>query len=132
MRLKQPFTYFYFIEADNTTVGAIRVVDKQEVGKAKRISPLFVMPENRNRGFAQIAIQLVEEIHGSLDWELDTILQEKGNCHLYEKLGYHQTGKTEVINDKMTLVFYKKNSEKKTLLNGSDNNDSRRIMERIL
>ena len=24
---------------------------------------------------------------------LDTILQEKGNIHLYEKLGYHQTGR---------------------------------------
>lgn len=43
------------------------------------------------------------------EWELDTILQEKGNCHLYEKLRYHQTGKTEVINDKLTVVFYKRN-----------------------
>ena len=93
---------------DGTTVGAIRVIDKQEVGKAKRISPIFVMPEYRDRGLAQKALQLVEEIHGSLDWELDTILQEKGNCHLYEKLGYRQTGKTEVVNDKMTLVFYRK------------------------
>ena len=24
------------------------------------------------------------------------------------KMGYHQTGKTEMINDKLTLVFYKK------------------------
>lgn len=108
MRLKQPFTYYYFIEADNTTAGAIRVVDKQEAGKAKRISPIFVMPEYRNKGLAQKAIQLAEEIHGSSDWELDTILQEKGNCYLYEKMGYHQTGKTEIINDKLTLVFYKK------------------------
>lgn len=32
----------------------------------------------------------------------------RGNCYLYEKLGYHQTGKTEIINDKMTIVFYEK------------------------
>lgn len=108
MRLNQPFTYYYFIEADNTTVGAIRVVDKHEAGKAKRISPIFIMPDYRNNGLAQKVMQLAEEIHGCSNWELDTILQEKGNCYLYEKMGYHQTGKTEVINEKMTLVFYKK------------------------
>lgn len=108
MRLKQPFTYYYFIKVDNRDVGAIRIVDKKEPGKAKRISPVFIQAEYRNKGYAQKAIQLAEEIHGSSDWELDTILQEQGNCHLYEKMGYHQTGKTEAINDKLTLVFYKK------------------------
>lgn len=107
-RLKQPYTYYYYIEVDDTIVGAIRVVDRQEEGKSKRISPIFVMPEYRNKGFAQRAILLAEKLHGSYDWELDTILQEKGNCYLYEKMGYHQAGKTEKINDKLTLVFYKK------------------------
>lgn len=107
-RLNQPFTYYYFILVDKVTVGAIRVIDKHEYGVTKRISPIFVMQEYRSKGFAQKAIRLAEEKHGSSDWELDTILQEKGNCHLYEKMGYHQTGKTKVINEKMTLVFYKK------------------------
>lgn len=110
MRLNQPFTYYYWIETENKTIGAIRIVDKKETGKSKRISPVFVMAEYRNKGFAQKAMQLAEEIHGDSNWELETILQEKGNCYLYEKMGYHQTGKTEVINEKMTLVFYKKSS----------------------
>lgn len=38
MKLKQPFTYYYFIMADNIAVGAIRVVDKRVEGTAKRIS----------------------------------------------------------------------------------------------
>ena len=109
MRLNQSFTYYYFIEANGRIVGAVRVVDQQEEGTAKRISPIFIMKEYRNKGYAQKAIQLVEEIHGSSNWELDTILQEKGNCYLYEKMGYHQTGKTETINNKLTLVFYRKN-----------------------
>ena len=108
MRLNQPFTYYYYIKVDSTKVGAIRVVDKLEAGQAKRISPIFIMPEYRNKGFAQKAIQLAEEIHGFSKWELDTILQEKGNCYLYEKMGYYQTGKTEKINENLTLVFYKK------------------------
>lgn len=108
MRLNQPFTYYYYIKVGDNKVGAIRVIDKLEDGKAKRISPIFVLPEYRNRGYAQKAIGLAEEIHGSSNWELSTILQEKGNCHLYEKMGYYQTGTAEKINDNLTLVFYKK------------------------
>lgn len=77
MRLEQPFTYYYFIMIDDAKVGAIRVVDKKEE-KAKRISPIFIMEEYRNKGYAQIAINLAEEIHGRSNWELDTILQEDG------------------------------------------------------
>ena len=67
------------------------------------------MKECRGRGYAQKAIQLAEEIHGSSNWELDTILQEKGNCYLYEKMGYRQTGVTKTINEWMTIVYYSKN-----------------------
>lgn len=108
MRLNQPFTFYYFIEADDIAVGAIRVIDKHKRGEAKRISPIFIMAEYRNKGYAQKALQLVEELHGRSNWELDTILQEKGNCYLYEKMGYHPTGKTEIVNTKFTLVSYKK------------------------
>lgn len=107
-RLSQSFTYFYFICLDDQKIGAVRVVDKKEDGKRKRISPISILPQYRGKGYAQRAIQLCEEIHGEQDWELDTILQEKGNCHLYEKMGYHQTGKIKQINEKLTLVFYEK------------------------
>ena len=108
MRLNQKFTYYYLLQSEGEIVGAIRVVDKQEDGKRKRISPLFILPKFWNLGLAQRAILAVEKIHGTTGWELDTILQEKGNCHLYEKMGYRATGKQEQINEKMTLVFYEK------------------------
>lgn len=107
-RLKQPFTYYYLILDGTAEVGAIRVVDKKEPGTPKRISPIFILKEYRGRGYAQEAIHLAEQLHGSAHWALDTILQEKGNCHLYEKLGYRRTGKQEAVNDRMTLVFYEK------------------------
>ena len=66
------------------------------------------MPEFQGKGIAQKAIRLCEEMHGNENWELDTILQESKNCHLYEKMGYRQTGKTEVINERLTLTFYDK------------------------
>ena len=99
---------YALIQADGETVGAIRVVDKKETGKNKRISPLFILPEYQGRGLAQQAMLEAERIHGGGGWELDTILQEKGNCHLYEKMGYRQTGKMKKINDRLTLVFYEK------------------------
>lgn len=107
-RLKQPFTYFYFILCDGETVGAIRVIDRKKQDVLKMISPIFVMPKYRNRGIAQRAISEAERLHGDTGWELNTILQEKGSCHLYEKLGYHRTGETWAVNGRMTLVYYEK------------------------
>ena len=106
-RFEQPFTTYYFIMADEERVGIIRVVDKRD-GSRKRISPLCIMPAHRNKGYAQQAIREVEKIYGSSHWCLDTILQEKGNLHLYEKLGYHRTGRIEKINGRMDIVFYEK------------------------
>ena len=106
-RYRQPWTTYYFIVAEDEVVGAIRVVDKKD-GSRKRISPIWIMQEYRNKGYAQSAITAVEQIYGSENWCLDTILQEKGNLHLYEKMGYHQTGKIEKINDLMDIVFYEK------------------------
>lgn len=106
-RLKQPEKYFYMIQLDGQAVGAVRVVDLGDENR-KRISPIFILPEFRNMGIAQKTIKAIEEIHGSKNWELDTIMQEKGNCHLYEKMGYRTTGETKIINDKLTLVFYQK------------------------
>lgn len=107
-RLRQDFTFYYFICIGQQKVGAIRIIDKKENGKNKRISPIFVLPEFQGKGIAQRAIRLCEKMHGNGNWELDTILQEPKNCYLYEKMGYRQTGKTTVINERLTLTFYEK------------------------
>ncbi len=106
-RFEQPWTVYYFIVAGNKNVGAIRIVDRKD-GSRKRISPIWIMPEYRNKGYAQAAITAAEQIHGSRHWCLDTILQEAGNLHLYEKMGYHRTGRIDKINDRMDIVFYEK------------------------
>ena len=101
-------SFYYFISDSGVNVGVIRIIDKND-GSRKRISPIWIMPEHRNKGYAQAAIKEAERIHGADNWSLDTILQEKGNLHLYEKLGYHRTGKIEKINDRMDIVYYEKN-----------------------
>ena len=99
--------FYYFIVIDGKVVGAIAINDKKD-GSKKKIAPLYILPEFQNRGYAQLAIKEVEKIHGKDNWRLDTILEEKGNCHLYEKFGYKQTGKFEKISDSQTIVFYEK------------------------
>jgi GNAT superfamily N-acetyltransferase len=106
-RFEQPETTFYFIIANGDKVGVIRIIDKQD-GSRKRISPLWIMKEYRNKGYAQQAMIEAEKLYGADNWCLNTILQEKGNCYLYEKLGYHQTGKIDKINDRMDIVYYEK------------------------
>lgn len=106
-RISFPATYFYFIRVNGVNAGAIRIIDHKD-DTPKRISPLFVLPEFCGCGVAQAAIREAERLHGSENWALDTILQEPGNCHLYEKMGYRATGETKEINDRLTLVFYRK------------------------
>ncbi len=106
-RFEQPWTTYFFIMTNDEKVGVLRVVDKKD-GSRKRISPVWIMPGYRNKGYAQQAIIEAEKIYGSKHWCLDTILQEKGNLHLYEKLGYHQTGRIDKVNDRMDIVFYEK------------------------
>ena len=106
-RFDMPGSIYYFIVAEGEDVGVIRVIDKKD-GTRKRISPLWIMPEYRGRGYAQLAMKEAERIHGADNWSLDTILQEEGNLHLYEKMGYRRTGETHKINDNMDIVFFEK------------------------
>ena len=106
-RFEQPWTTYYFIMADGKCVGVIRIVDKKDTSR-KRISPIWIMKEFRNKGYASRAILEAERIHGLHHWCLDTILQEEGNLHLYEKMGYHRTGRIDKINDRMDIVYYEK------------------------
>lgn len=107
-RLRQAGSDFYFICDGPQKVGGLRVVDRREARRPKRLSPIFVLPEFQGLGIAQRAMELCGEIYGTEDWELDTILEEPKNCYLYEKMGYRRTGKTTVVNDRLTLVTYRK------------------------
>lgn len=102
----QPQTTYYFICSGEEEVGALRVADARDAQYRKRISPIFILPQHRKRGYAQAAIQTAERIHGAHGWMVDTIAQEAGNCRLYEKLGYVRTDATQRINDRMTIIRY--------------------------
>ena len=107
-RINQKETDFYIIKFQNVSVGAIRVL-KLEDGKLCRVGPIFILPEYQNKGIAQNVFEIIEKKYKPQNgWILSTILQEKGNCHLYEKIGYRKTGKIENINENMDIVYYEK------------------------
>ena len=106
-KITHPGSYYYLICAAGQIVGGIRVVDAGD-GSRKRISPLYILPAHQGKGYGQAAILEAERIHGPRHWQLDTILQEAGNCYLYEKMGYHRTGHQTVIKENMTIVDYEK------------------------
>ena len=110
MRLREPFTDFYFILLGDRKIGALRVRHLEE---RCRLGPIFLLPEYQGRGYAQEAVRQAEARYPDAAlWELDTILQEEKLCYLYEKLGYRRTGKTERIKEGMDLVFFEKQIKK--------------------
>lgn len=73
------------------------------------ISPIFIIPKFQNKGIASTVIEQLFGIYpNTIEWRLDTIKQETGNCHLYEKYGFVRVGEDIVVNEKMTLVKYVK------------------------
>ncbi|MBQ4522007.1 MAG: GNAT family N-acetyltransferase [Lachnospiraceae bacterium] len=116
-KLSNPNSEYYLIQVDGKNVGAIRIYRKcakGEEGEAlvqniNYISPIFILPEFQNKGIAQLAIQKVFELYeDTIIWRLDTIKQEKGNCHLYEKCGFVRVGEEHIVNELMTLIDYEK------------------------
>jgi RimJ/RimL family protein N-acetyltransferase len=106
-KMKRPNTTSYLFQLDNIDVGWVRVAELDD--RIFKISALSVIPEYQNKGIAQEALKQIEKYHfDARKWILVTILQEKRNCHLYEKMGYVKTGEIEQINERMTLVSYEK------------------------
>ena len=99
---------YYFIVKDGARVGVINLGNNDPNEKeVSFISPLFILPKYWNQGIGYAAIQKSFEMYPDVKtWKLDTILQEKGNCHLYEKCGFVRVGEEKIINDKMTLIDY--------------------------
>lgn len=102
---------FYFIVYHGEKVGGVRVrwhQGKKVYENVNWISPIFIIPKFQNKG---IASKVIEQLFGiypnTLEWRLDTIKQETGNCHLYEKCGFVRVGEDKIVNEKMTLVNYK-------------------------
>ena len=101
---------YYFICVSGARVGVINIGhnDPNE-HEVSFVSPIFILPRYQNRGYGYAALQKAFSMHPEVKtWKLDTIKEEARNCHLYEKCGFVRTGQEEVVNERLTLVFYEK------------------------
>ncbi|EOP54539.1 acetyltransferase [Bacillus cereus VDM053] len=95
LRINNPGSNFYKMIIDSNLVGAI-CISKKEIPYKFWISPMFIH-------------LLIEEMFPEArSFELATILEEERNCFLYEKMGYKRTKVIKKLNDKTTLIYYKK------------------------
>lgn len=97
----------YVFQYEDTIVGAVRVTIYED--KSAKISNLCVLPEYQGMGIAQKVMHTLEKKYPDVKkWFLWTILQEKGNCYLYEKMKYEHRGDPIIVNPLMTLIYYEK------------------------
>ena len=86
-KINQNNSGFYKIVADHTLKGAIRVFWRE--GDHFWISPIFILRHIKEKELPQKVVALVGSMFlQAITWELATILEEKQNCYLYEKMGY--------------------------------------------
>lgn len=136
-QLTHPNSEYYLIQVNGENAGAVRAARKRRkladvAGKVEGmntvaeqgnnitedmkvdknvnfISPIFILPRFQNKGYGQVVINKLLALYPEVvTWKLDTIKQEAGNCHLYEKCGFVRIGEEKIVNDKMTLVDYEK------------------------
>lgn len=127
---------FYFIAFRGEKVGGVRVrwyQGKKVYENINWISPIFIIPEWQNKGIAsRVMGKLFDLYPNTIEWRLDTIKQEEGNCHLYEKCGFVRVGEDIVVNEKMTLVKYVKNCIRVRRFKEKDADEVRKLITRNL
>ncbi|MGV2940443.1 GNAT family N-acetyltransferase [Mesobacillus sp. LC4] len=101
-------TYFKVLY-EGELAGSVFVYEKSP--GLMRLHIINILEKHHNKGIAQNVMKRLEIMYPEADaWELDTILTEKRNCYLYEKMGYKQTGEAKVINKDLTIIRYRKDS----------------------
>ncbi len=99
--------YCYGIWSNDALIGGVSV--KKLAERAYYLTRLFVSPALQNRGIASAAIAQCESFFSDAEsWSLDFPADLEVNRHVYEKLGYHDTGETQIINERLTLAVYRK------------------------
>ncbi|SHH76520.1 bifunctional NUDIX hydrolase family protein/GNAT family N-acetyltransferase [Clostridium grantii] len=98
---------YYKIFFKDNLVGGVFVYEKNP--GVMRLHIINIIEEYQNKGIAQEVMIRLELMYPQAEsWELDTILSENRNCYLYEKMGYVKYEEPKIINDRMSLVSYRK------------------------
>jgi len=93
----------------NKLVGGVWVFEKD--WKVFHIGIIYILPEYQSKGIGQKVLEMVENYHTDAKfWELDCPEDLSMNRRCYEKAGYKLTGENKIINENLSLVYYRKES----------------------
>ncbi|MCL2517773.1 MAG: GNAT family N-acetyltransferase [Oscillospiraceae bacterium] len=97
----------YKILADDIICGGITIRDK---GNGEYyLNRIYISPQFQSKGIGKTAIGICEQNYPDAKrWTVDFPADLIANRKCYEANGYYDTGKREIINDKLTLAFYEK------------------------
>ena len=105
--VERPNSFYYFVKDDEKILGFIRLNTNDEQ-TAGWIGTVAILPEYQNKGYGSEGLGLIEEKFSTIrQWDLCTVLQDKGMVAFYEKNGYHQTH-TEPEKEGMDMVYMTK------------------------
>jgi GNAT superfamily N-acetyltransferase len=98
---------YYKVLADGELCGGVFVFLLR--GGRYKVGRVYIAPELQGKGYGGHAVGLAERLEeGAREWELDFPADQVANERCYTKLGYRDTGRREVINERLVLRFYEK------------------------
>lgn len=108
-RIENPQGIYFKVIMGGLNVGGIYAYEFNSGKNDMYLSTLYISPNMQGHGLAQESIKYLEEVCREVKtWWLEVPEGESKNRHIYEKFGYQNTGKKIIINDKLTLLIYKK------------------------
>ena len=100
--------FVYVCQMGDILCGAI-ILCKDPDSYHLKIHTIYVDEAFRRKGLATFLILNAEAVHSdALYWHLETMADLSGNISLYEKLGYKKYSAPKIVNDKITIVYYRK------------------------
>lgn len=107
LRNNRPDCDYYKILCDGVMCGGTAVYKKS--ADYYWLDIIFIDPDYQNKKIAQAAISILFDMHPDAKiWGLDFPIDMLPNKKCYERMGFMDTGKREVINNKLTLAVYEK------------------------
>jgi GNAT superfamily N-acetyltransferase len=99
--------YYYKVLLNEVLCGGIFVFKLSK--KKYKIGNIYIAPDFQNKGIGKRVIKIVEtSLLNAEEWEIDFPVDQHVNRKCYVSSDYSDTGKREVINDKLTLAFFTK------------------------
>ncbi len=113
LRNKNTKAYYVVYEEKKESFKTVGYVILRFNNNIATIGRIGILNKYQNKGIGTLVIEELEKRFSNYKiWQLDTIKEEKRNCHLYEKLGYIPTGEERKINKRMTILNYEKRLER--------------------